>query len=181
MTMAACTIRGAAVTIIFLLKTMGKVAASKVLKDPLLLLAFGFGAGLAPRAPGTAGTLAAVPLYLWFSQYAPAIYLALTLAVAVAGIWICGRASVRLGVHDHPGIVWDEFAGYLVTMIPAPASWEWVIAGFALFRVFDIWKPWPITLADRKLKGGVGIMLDDLLAGGIAAVILFFAARWMGA
>ncbi len=163
------------------MKTVSNIHAGRVFKDPVLWLAFGFGAGLAPRAPGTAGTLAAVPLYLWFSHSVPAVYLALTLAVAVAGIWICGAASARLGVHDHPGIVWDEIAGYLVTMIPAPDGWEWVLAGFVLFRLFDIWKPWPISLADRKLEGGLGIMLDDLLAGGLAALILFIAARWMGA
>ena len=109
-----------------------KVEAGRVFKDPVLFLAFGFGSGLAPRAPGTAGTLAAVPFYLWFNQYVPAIYLALTLAVAVAGIWICGAASARLGVHDHPGIVWDEIAGYLVTMIPAPASWALGAIGLGL-------------------------------------------------
>jgi phosphatidylglycerophosphatase A len=83
-------------------------------------------------------------------------------------------------VHDHPGIVWDEFAGFLITMIPAYASWIWVVAGFVLFRVFDIWKPWPISWADRQLKGGLGIMLDDVLAGGLAAVILFIVIRLVG-
>ena len=157
-----------------------KVEVRRVLKDPVLFLAFGFGSGLMPRAPGTAGTLAAIPLYLWFSQYPLTIYLALVILVSVTGVWICQQASARLGVHDHPGIVWDEVAGFLITMIPAPASWIWLVAGFILFRVFDIWKPWPIAWADRELKGGLGIMLDDVLAGGIAAVILFIVIRLVG-
>jgi len=157
-----------------------KVDASRVFKDPVLFLAFGFGSGLVPRAPGTAGTAAAIPLYLWFSQYPLTVYLVLVFLVSVTGVWICRQASARLGAHDHPGIVWDEFAGFLVTMIPASASWIWVVAGFVLFRVFDIWKPWPISWADRELKGGLGIMLDDLLAGGVAAVILFIVIGLVG-
>ena len=150
-----------------------KLDLRRVLKDPVLFLAFGFGSGLVPRAPGTAGTLAAIPLYLWFSQYPLTIYLVLVFLVSVTGVWICRQASARLGVHDHPGIVWDEIAGFLITMIPASDSWIWMVAGFVLFRLFDIWKPWPIAWADRELKGGLGIMLDDVLAGGFAAVILF--------
>jgi phosphatidylglycerophosphatase A len=150
------------------------------LKDPVLFLAFGFGSGLVPRAPGTAGTLAAIPLYLWFSQYPLTVYLVLVFLVSVAGVWICQQASARLGVHDHPGIVWDEIAGFLVTMIPASAAWVWLPAGFVLFRLFDIWKPWPISWADRELKGGLGIMLDDVLAGGIAAGILSIVIGLVG-
>jgi phosphatidylglycerophosphatase A len=153
------------------------IAPGRVLRSPVLFLAFGFGSGLAPRAPGTFGTLAAVPLYLALSQFAPVVYLALVIAVCVAGIWICQRAADQLGVHDHPGIVWDEFAGLLVTMIPAPLWWPWTLAGFVLFRLFDIWKPWPISWADRHCEGGLGIMLDDVLAGGLAALVLYFLVR----
>jgi len=168
-------------SIIFFMKTRSnKVEAGRVFKDPVLFLAFGFGSGLMPRAPGTAGTVAAIPLYLWFSQYPLTIYLALVLLVSLSGVWICRQASARLGVHDHPGIVWDEVAGFLITMIPAFASWIWVIPGFVLFRLFDIWKPWPISWADRQLKGGLGIMLDDVLAGGIAAGILYIVIGWLG-
>jgi phosphatidylglycerophosphatase A len=151
-----------------------------LLRSPVLLLAFGFGSGLAPRAPGTAGTLAAVPLYLVLSQFPPGVYLAMVAVVCGAGVWICQRASQRLGVHDHPGIVWDEFAGFLVTMIPAPLSWWSTLAGFVLFRLFDIWKPWPISWADRRCKGGLGIMLDDLLAGALAAAVLYVLVRVLG-
>jgi phosphatidylglycerophosphatase A len=150
-----------------------------VLRDPVLFLAFGFGAGLAPKAPGTAGTLVALPLYLWLSQFSQPVYLAALILAILAGIWICGSASARLGTHDHPGIVWDEIAGYLVTMIPASGSWISLLAGFVLFRLFDIWKPWPIGIADRNISGGAGIMLDDLLAGIPAAVGVALIARFV--
>lgn len=148
----------------------------QLFRSPVLFFAFGFGSGLAPRAPGTVGTLAAIAPYLWFSSYGIWIYLALLLAVCVSGVWICGRAAQRLGVHDHSGIVWDEFAGFLVTMSVAPPGWLWIAVGFVLFRLFDIWKPWPISWADRKLKGGTGIMLDDLIAGFFAGLLLYLAS-----
>ena len=152
-----------------------KVEARQVLKDPVLFLAFGFGSGLMPRAPGTAGTLAAIPLYLWFSQYSLTVYLLLVFLVSITGVWICRQASARLGVHDHPGIVWDEIAGFLITMIPASGSWLWVAAGFVLFRLFDIWKPWPINLLDKNVHGGLGIMLDDVMAAVYALIVLQLA------
>ena len=158
---------------------MTRVAAGRVFRDPVLLLAFGLGSGLAPKAPGTAGTLAAIPLYIGLSQFSPPVYIVGLVVVTLAGIWICGRASARLGVHDHPGIVWDEFAGYLLTMLPASGSWASILAGFALFRLFDIWKPWPISVADRKVSGGLGIMLDDLLAAVPAALGLVIIMRFV--
>ena len=144
----------------------------KVLSNPVHFLAFGFGSGLAPFAPGTFGTLAAIPLYLLMQPLSLTMYLIVTAVVCVVGIWICDRSSEMLGVHDHSGIVWDEFAGYFVTMIAAPAGWLWVIIGFALFRLFDIWKPWPISVLDKQVHGGLGIMVDDILAGVFAAVCL---------
>ncbi len=148
--------------------------------DPVHLLATGFGAGLLPKAPGTFGTLAAVPFYLLLARLPLSVYLVALVLGILAGIWICGRTSRDLGVHDHPGIVWDEFAGFFVTMIAAPAGWLWVVVGFVLFRVFDILKPWPIGWLDRRVQGGVGIMLDDLLAGAYAWVVLQLLARWIG-
>ncbi|MEX0729718.1 MAG: phosphatidylglycerophosphatase A [Aquisalimonadaceae bacterium] len=142
------------------------------LSNPVHFLALGFGSGLFPRAPGTCGTLAAIPLYLLCSGLPVWLYLAVTLLVSVTGVWICDRAARDFGVHDHPAIVWDEIAGYLVTMIAAPAGWPWVIAGFVLFRFFDVLKPWPISVLDRRVGGGFGIMVDDLLAGVFAAVVL---------
>jgi len=140
--------------------------------DPLLLLACGLGSGAARFAPGTFGTLVAIPLY-WFMQPLSMLYYGLlTLVLFLVGIGLCGYAARKLGVHDHPGIVWDEVVGYLVTMFMAPAGWLWIVIGFALFRLFDIWKPWPIGWLDAKVSGGFGIMIDDVLAGIYAASLL---------
>ena len=135
-------------------------------------LAFGFGSGLSPRAPGTAGTVIAIPLYLLICDLNLVAYTLLLVLSAAAGIWLCGRASGELGVHDHPGIVWDEFVGYWITMWALPTSWVWVAAGFLLFRLFDILKPWPISLCDKRVHGGLGIMLDDVLAGIVSCGVL---------
>ena len=142
----------------------------KVLSSPVRFLAFGFGSGLAPFAPGTFGTLAAIPLYLLMQPLSLPSYLLVTAIVCVVGVWICGKSSELLGVHDHSGIVWDEFAGYFVTMIAAPTGWLWIVVGFVLFRLFDIWKPWPISVLDKKVHGGLGIMVDDILAGIFALI-----------
>ena len=147
-----------------------------VLSSPIHFAAFGFGSGLAPFAPGTFGTLAAVPLYLLFQSLDIVSYCIITAIVCAVGIWLCGRSSEMLGVHDHGGIVWDEFAGYFITMIAAPTGWLWIIIGFVLFRILDIWKPWPIKWADQKVEGGLGIMLDDIIAGFIALLIMQVAA-----
>ncbi len=147
------------------------------LKNPVHLLAFGFGSGLAPVAPGTFGTLAAVPLYLLLARLPLSAYLVLLALIVVGGVWICGRTSRDLDVHDHRGIVWDEWAGFLVTMTAVPQGWPWVTAGFVLFRLFDVLKPWPIGWLDARVKGGWGIMLDDLLAGAAAWILLQLAAR----
>jgi len=152
-----------------------RVGACRVFSDPVLWLAFGFGSGLAPRAPGTAGTLMAIPLFLLLDQLSFTGYLLATALITVTGVGICGRASRVLGVHDHPGIVWDEFAGFLISMVAAPEGWAGIVAGFVLFRLFDIWKPWPIGWVDQKVHGGLGIMLDDVLAGLMAAVVLWTA------
>lgn len=147
------------------------------LRNPVHLLAFGFGSGLAPKAPGTFGTLAALPLYLLMAELSLPIYLGLVLVGALLGIWICGRASQDLGVHDHGGIVWDEIIGYLLTMAFAPPGWIWMLVGFLLFRFFDILKPWPIRWLDRQVAGGFGIMLDDLLAGVFAGLVMLLLER----
>ena len=141
-------------------------------RSALHWLAFGGGAGLAPRAPGTAGTAAAIPIYLVVASQPLATYLAVAALVIAAGIWACGRTARDLGVHDHPGIVLDEIAGFLVTMTALPLDWRWIVAGFVAFRLLDIVKPWPISLADRRIGGGLGIMLDDVIAGAIACAAL---------
>lgn len=142
------------------------------LKNPWHFLALGFGSGLAKKAPGTFGTLAAVPLYLLLSPLPLVWYLVVTLIVVIVGVYICDRASKDMGVHDHGAIVWDEVAGLLITLIAAPAGIGWLMAGFVLFRVFDILKPWPIRVLDAKVHGGLGIMADDVLAGLFALACL---------
>ena len=140
------------------------------LRNPIHLLAFGFGSGLAPKAPGTAGTVLAVLLYLPLSQLPQIAYAVLLIVAFGAGIYICERTSNDLGVHDHGGIVWDEFVGFWITMFMVPVSLVWIVTGFVLFRLLDILKPWPIKWADKQVHGGIGIMLDDVLAGIMAAL-----------
>lgn len=140
-------------------------------------IAFGFGSGLAPWAPGTFGTLAALPLYLLLARLPLGGYLTALVIVILVGIWACDRTARDLGVADPSAIVWDEFAGLLVTLAGAPAGWVWVLAGFVLFRLFDILKPWPIGWLDRQVTGGLGIMLDDLVAGLAAWACLNLAVQ----
>jgi len=148
--------------------------SAKLLTNPIHFLSLGFGSGLFPRAPGTAGTLAAIPVYLLMAQLDLSVYLAVTLLMFGLGIYLCAETSRELGGEDHPAIVWDEIAGFCITMIAVPPKLEWVVAGFLLFRFFDILKPWPIRVLDRSIKGGMGIMLDDVLAGVFAALVLHF-------
>jgi len=136
-----------------------------VLHNPIHFLSFGFGAGLSPIAPGTAGTIVAIPIFLLLSEMALIFYLAAILFIFVFGCWASSLTASALKVHDHPGIVIDEIAGYLITMILVPVTWYWVILGFIFFRLFDIWKPWPISIVDKNMDGGLGIMLDDVVAG----------------
>jgi phosphatidylglycerophosphatase A len=153
----------------------------EVWREPRCFLAFGLGSGLAPYAPGTVGTLAAIPLYLLLAPLDLGLYLLATAVLFVIGAGLCTAAARRLGVHDHPAIVWDEFVGYLLTMAAAPQGWPWLLLGFVLFRVFDIAKPWPISWVDRRVSGGFGIMLDDVLAALPAWLLLQGIALVAGA
>jgi len=135
------------------------------LKKWLYFLALGFGSGLSPKAPGTAGTLAAIPLYFLLSYLSVGHYIFMVWVMGVAGVYICDVTTKDFGVEDDPRIVWDEMVGYLLTMFLAPSGWQWMVLGFVLFRFFDILKPWPISVCDRVVKGGLGIMADDILAG----------------
>jgi len=144
----------------------------KQLKDPVVLVAVGFGSGLAPRAPGTAGTVIAIPLFMLMQPLPLVTYLLITICLFIAGIWICTYTAEKLGVHDHPSIVIDEIVGYLITMIAAPGGWLAIVIGFVLFRLLDAVKPWPISWFDRNINGGLGIMLDDVIAGVFAMAIL---------
>jgi phosphatidylglycerophosphatase A len=149
-----------------------KISSKTVFTHPVHFLAFGFGSGLSPKAPGTAGTIVAVVLYLLLAQLPLTAYLLMLLMTFAAGIYLCDRSSKLLGVHDHGGIVWDEFVGYWITMLLAPSGWLWIVMGFFLFRLFDILKPFPINILDKHVDGGLGIMLDDVLAGIFACICL---------
>jgi len=154
------------------LKHRDSSLAKLSLTNPIHFLALGFGTGLAPKAPGTFGTLAAFPLYYLMMDLSVTAYVLITLVITLIGFWLCEKTANDMAVHDHGAIVWDEIAGMLITLIAAPVSWLAVLVGFALFRLFDILKPWPISLLDRHVKGGFGIMIDDVLAGIFAAICL---------
>lgn len=153
-------------------------ARHQVWSNPWHFLAFGFGSGLAKFAPGTFGTLAAIPLYLLLVQLPWLWYGVITLLAFYIGIRICQVTSDDLKVHDFSGIVWDEFVGFWITMFLIPLDWKWVILGFILFRFFDIVKPWPIRELDQHVKGGFGIMIDDVLAGIYAWLCLFLVVKF---
>lgn len=158
-----------------------------ILGTPEHLIAFGFGAGLSPVAPGTVGTLVGALLFVPMSLLAPPFYLAATLLLFVGGCWICGESARLLGVHDYGGIVFDEIVGYLIAAAPLllfpGQTLTWTVAAmlgaFVLFRLLDIAKPWPIRWLDRHVHGGFGIMLDDALAGAIAGVLLGAVLYWV--
>jgi phosphatidylglycerophosphatase A len=139
-------------------------------------LAYGFGSGLSPWAPGTVGTLVAVPIYLVLSMLPLLAYLAVLAVMIAAGVWACTSVAQDIGDDDPPAIVWDEIVGFLVAMMAAPAGWIWVITGFLLFRAFNIFKPWPISAVDGRTRGGLGIMLDDIVAGLMSFAIIQFLA-----
>lgn len=155
-----------------------RVTTEDLFSSPASFLAFGFGTGLAPVAPGTFGSLPGLAIAVALSALPLLPYLVLTLLAFMAGVWICQVASERLGTHDHGGIVWDEIVGMLVTMIAVPLSPITAVAGFALFRLFDIWKPWPIGWVDKRVQGGFGIMVDDVIAG-VAACGCLHLILWL--
>lgn len=159
-------------------QTRLKVHPKDLAGDPWAWLAFGGGTGLIPYGPGTWGAALGVAL-AWLIKWGPSpVYAALTVLVAVSGIWITGHTAVRLGVHDHPGINYDEIAGQLIAAAALPKSWIWIGLSFCLFRFFDIVKPWPIRTIDQRVTGGFGIMADDIVAGlaaGLLSWIIYFA------
>lgn len=141
-------------------------------RNPLHFIAFGFGSGVLPVAPGTWGTLIAIPIYMLMMYFPQWLYLVVTGVIIILSVIICDISEKDLKIHDHPGMTLDEIAGYLLTMAMAPPKATWIILGFVLFRIFDIWKPWPIGMIDRKVKGGLGTVLDDLIAAVYAALAL---------
>lgn len=151
----------------------------KVFSRPDYFLAFGLGSGLSPKAPGTAGSI--VGLLLFTPVLFLPIYVQLSIVIAcfVFGCWLCDRVAEDMSVKDPVGIVWDEFVGMWIAMLWLP-NWYWLVLAFVLFRIFDILKPWPVSLADKSLSGGLGIMVDDVLAGVYALAVLQAIAWTIG-
>ena len=147
--------------------------ARVLLAHPAGWIATGLGSGLVPRAPGTAGSLLALlPWWLWLRDLPPMVYLGIVAVAFLIGVWASRWCIARTGIADPGFVVWDEFVGLWLALAWLPAGWPWIVAGFLLFRLFDIWKPWPVRWADRNVHGGVGVMLDDLLAGALALAAL---------
>ncbi len=144
----------------------------EVWHNPLYFIAFGLGSGAMPVAPGTFGTLVAIPCYLLLRQLPPTAYLIFTIGFIIFSSWLCDYISKQTHTHDHPGMCIDEFAGFFVTMLYAPTGWTWIATGFVLFRIFDILKPWPISYVDKNIHGGFGMVLDDVLAGLLSCAII---------
>ncbi len=149
----------------------------QLLRNPVHFLAFGFGSGLFAKAPGTAGTLLGILAWMFLVNLSLVTYIIVIVIAALAGIYFCGKTARDLNVHDHSGIVWDEIVGIWLAMILVPVTWGWIFVSFLLFRFFDILKPWPISWIDKNISGGIGIMADDLLAGGFTAIILYVAMK----
>ncbi len=153
-----------------------------LLAHPAGWIATGFGSGLSPVAPGTAGSLAAILPWFALRELAWTWYLLVLVLAFVLGVWAAQFVVRKLAVEDPGLIVWDEFVGQWLALLPLLGQsfdWRLVAAGFLLFRLFDVWKPWPVRWADRHVKGGFGVMLDDLLAGLYAALAVALLARWL--
>ncbi|MDE2225179.1 MAG: phosphatidylglycerophosphatase A [Xanthomonadaceae bacterium] len=149
----------------------------RLLSHPAGWIATALGAGLSPKAPGTAGSLVALlPWWFLLRGLSPGVYLAVLVAGFLLGVWACDVSDRRLGMHDQGALVWDEVIGMWITLVAVPLQWWWMIIGFALFRLFDIWKPWPVSWADRRVHGGLGVMLDDVAAGVYALIVLQLVA-----
>jgi len=144
-------------------------------KYPVHFLAYGFGTGLMPGLPGTAGTLIGVVLFWFMASLKPVVYAAIVVALFIPGVFICGQTARDVGAVDPGFIVYDEIVGFLVAMFKLPADWRWVLAGFAVYRLFDIWKPFPIHYVENHLGLGTAIMVDDVIAGLYTLAVLHTA------
>ena len=148
-----------------------------LVSHPVHFFSLGFGSGLAPRAPGTFGTIVGLPLFWLISSYSLSVKLAIIAALFVLGIYCCDKTGKALGVADHGAIVWDEIVAMMLVLVFAPLTWLGWLVALCLFRLFDIWKPFPIHYFDAKLKNGFGVMFDDLLAAIYAIICLLLLAR----
>lgn len=146
-------------------------------QNPLHFIAFGFGSGAIPIAPGTFGTLLAIPFYLAIQHLSNLNYLIVITIITILSCWLCEKVSREIAADDHQGMCIDEFVGFLVTMFAAPIGWQWILIGVILFRIFDIWKPQPIRYLDEHIHGGIGMILDDVAAGVFSAIIIQILAR----
>lgn len=149
---------------------MEKIITRADITHPAHVLALGFGAGLMKPAPGTWGSVVGGLVFAPLLMLPLGWYLLVLLAATALGIYVCDKSARDWGVHDHGAIVWDEIVGMGIALILLPLSWQSVLLAFVAFRLFDIWKPWPVNVLDQKLKGGLGIMADDMAAGVLAAV-----------
>ena len=149
-----------------------------LLSHPAHFFALGFGSGLAKKAPGTFGTVAGLPLFWLISSHTLFIQLAVITALFLIGIYFCDKTGKALGVSDHGGIVWDEIVAMMLVLTFTPIQWQWWLVAFIAFRLFDIWKPFPIRQCDAKIKGGLGVMFDDLLAA-IYAIASLKVLLWL--
>ncbi len=149
-----------------------KPVPRKLLLNPIHFLSLGFGSGLSPKMPGTMGSLAGLSLYLLLPELDWRLYLGIVIIAFLIGIYLCASTAKALNTHDHPAIVWDEIVGVWITLFMVPKEWLWIMLGFILFRGFDILKPGPIAWLDRRLQGGTGIMLDDVVAAIFSLIII---------
>lgn len=157
-----------------LLKTKDIAKSHLNMRNPWHLLATGFGSGLSPIMPGTVGSLAAIPFWYALTYLSVPLYLLVVVVACAIGFYLCHVTARDMGVHDHGSIVWDEFVGMWITLIAIPVhDWRWVALGFVVFRILDIWKPWPIRWFDKNIQGGAGIMVDDIVAGVVAAGVIY--------
>lgn len=140
--------------------------------NPWHFIAFGFGSGTVPMAPGTVGTIVSIPFYLLLRQLSVGWYLIAVALLAGFVVYLSDKLSKELAVHDHPGMNLDEFIGFWVAMIAAPPQWWWIVVAFVLFRFFDIVKPPPISWIDRQVGGGFGMVLDDVVAGLVVFILI---------
>lgn len=144
----------------------------KLLTRPDYLIAYGLGSGLVPKAPGTAGSAIALLIFIPLSVL-PIVFQLLVIAASFGlGVYVADRVSAELGSKDPSEIVWDEFVGMWIALLWLPEGWIWYPIAFVLFRIFDIAKPWPVSLVDDRLEGGMGIMLDDVIAALYALALL---------
>ena len=152
---------------------------AKMLLNPVHFFALGFGSGLTPKLPGTAGTLVGVLIFILIPDMSWIAYLVIVVCGFLFGIFCCGYTARILNAHDHHSIVWDEIIGYMITMFMVPKEWIWILTGFILFRIFDILKPWPISFIDRRIESGLGIMLDDAIAAFFSLAIIQIAIYFL--